>query len=84
MTARDDLYDALVEGDGRPETMLRAQLLLDRYRDELRAEQLHDPRNQVEVSALIRREARVNPSWLAEFLHRWDRQTGGTWRLNLR
>lgn len=35
MTARDDLYDALVEGDGRVEIQLRADQLLDAYRDEL-------------------------------------------------
>lgn len=35
MTARDDLYDALVVGDGRPETLLRAEQLLNAYRDEV-------------------------------------------------
>lgn len=76
MTARDDLYDALVVGDGRTETQLRAQQLLDAYRDELRAEQLHDPRNQVEVSMVIRREARIDPSWLANFVASWERRAG--------
>jgi hypothetical protein len=44
MTARDDLYDALVDGDGRIETQLRAKQLLDAYRDQvlqLNADVLH-------------------------------------------
>jgi hypothetical protein len=37
VTARDDLYDALVEGDGRLETQLRAARLLDAHEAEVRA-----------------------------------------------
>lgn len=77
MTARTDLIEALLGDDPRPHAVERAEQLVNAYRDELRAEELHDPRNQVEVAMVIRREARINPSWLAEFIRQWERRSGG-------
>jgi hypothetical protein len=43
--------------------------------DQIR-EALVDPRNRDQVAEVLRREARINPSWLAEFIRAEERRSG--------
>jgi hypothetical protein len=50
----------------------RPQPLTD---DQIR-EALVDPRNRDQVAEVLRREARINPSWLAEFIRAEEHRSG--------
>lgn len=43
-----------------------------------------DPRNHQAVATVLRREARIRPDWLRNFLDREDRAHRADWRLVLR
>ncbi|MFD3827695.1 hypothetical protein [Streptomyces sp. NPDC058621] len=73
MTARDDLlremtHNHLYMTDERAEELVDAAI----------AETLTDPRHHERVAAILRREARINPGWLAKFVRREDRIRQGS------
>jgi hypothetical protein len=73
VTARDDLLREMTHShlsmtDERAEELLDAAI----------AEAVTDPRQHEQVAAILRREARINPDWLADFLRREDRVRNGS------
>lgn len=71
MTARDDLlremtHNHLYMTDERAEELVDAAI----------TEVLTDPREHDRVAAILRREARINPDWLRNFIRQQERIEG--------
>jgi hypothetical protein len=71
VTGRDDLlremtHNHLYMTDERAEDLIDAAI----------AEALTDPRHHEQVATILRREARINPDWLRDFLRREARVHG--------